>query len=128
MLWTVKQPCPATLASAQLGVAFLDTLLLMFVHCKPTHCLPVVVELHISHCYRSALSLPCLHGTFVAWYFHCMVQTVYCGVAARHTKASGHSGILESAKAVVEDLQSTGVLEGLMLHPPVPPTLLIKLA
>lgn len=43
-----------------------------------------------------------------------------CGVAARHTKASGHSGILESAKAVVEDLQSTGVLEGLMLHPPVP--------
>ncbi|KAL3156144.1 hypothetical protein ABBQ32_012435 [Trebouxia sp. C0010 RCD-2024] len=40
--------------------------------------------------------------------------------ATRHTKASGHSGILESAKAVVEDLQSTGVLEGLMLHPPVP--------
>lgn len=42
-------------------------------------------------------------------------------VAARDTKATGHSGILESARAVVEDLQATGVLEGLMLHPRVPP-------
>ncbi len=39
--------------------------------------------------------------------------------AARDTKASGHSGILESAKAVLEDLQSTGILEGLLLNPPV---------
>ncbi|KAL0029095.1 hypothetical protein WJX77_006448 [Trebouxia sp. C0004] len=35
--------------------------------------------------------------------------------ATRDTKASGHSGILESAKAVLEDLQSTGILEGLLL-------------
>jgi len=39
--------------------------------------------------------------------------------AARDTKASGHSGILESAKAVLEDLQSTGILEGLLLNPQV---------
>ena len=39
--------------------------------------------------------------------------------AAQQTEASGHSGILESAKGVLEDLQSTGVLEQLMLHPPV---------
>lgn len=42
-----------------------------------------------------------------------------CVRAARNTKASGHSGILESAKAVLEDLQSTGILEGLLLNPPV---------
>ena len=39
--------------------------------------------------------------------------------AAQNTEAAGHSGILESAKGVLEDLQSTGVLEQLMLHPPV---------
>ena len=40
-------------------------------------------------------------------------------LAARDTQASGHSGILESAKAVLEDLQTTGVLESLMLNSPV---------
>ena len=39
--------------------------------------------------------------------------------AGANTKASGHSGILESAKAVLEDLQSTGVLQRLMQQPPV---------
>ena len=39
--------------------------------------------------------------------------------AAQDTQATGHSGILESAKAVLEDLQSTGILEGLLLNAPV---------
>lgn len=39
--------------------------------------------------------------------------------ATQSTEAAGHSGILESAKGVLEDIQSTGVLEQLMLHPPV---------
>ena len=43
--------------------------------------------------------------------------------AGPETKASGHSGILESAKAVLEDLQSTGVLQQLMQEPPVSPCL-----
>jgi len=50
---------------------------------------------------------------------HCQVCLSVCVHAARDTKASGHSGILESAKAVLEDLQSTGILEGLLLNAPV---------
>ncbi len=50
---------------------------------------------------------------------HCQVCLSVCVHAARETKASGHSGILESAKAVLEDLQSTGILEGLLLNAPV---------
>lgn len=46
--------------------------------------------------------------------------------AGPETKASGHSGILESAKAVLEDLQSTGVLQRLMQEPAVSPCLLPK--
>ena len=47
----------------------------------------------------------------------CPGQCLDC--SGPNTKASGHSGILEAAKAVLEDLQSTGTLQELMQEPPV---------
>ena len=55
--------------------------------------------------------------TWIACLAHILLKA--CVHAAQQTEASGHSGILESAKGVLEDLQFTGVLEQLMLHPPV---------
>ena len=50
--------------------------------------------------------------------YDCYLQySVRC--SGPDTKAAGHSGILEAAKAVLEDLQSTGTLQALMQDPPV---------
>ena len=46
---------------------------------------------------------------------HCSCcNQIFALPADRDAQTFGHSGILEAAKAVVEDLQQTGVLGGLM--------------